>query len=207
MWTRRKSVRVRPVTLRGHWVQWGLIRPARGFDSRPRDHVHSSGPVAQLEAQLPCKEKVAGSNPARSTARTALADVAQRKRHGAQNAVSAGSNPAVSTSTANRTHLDVAQRKRTGFGSRGLGVRISPSRHTCEVVEAEPHLTLNQEDQVRALASQPHDASAVVAHLDSSKSACRLHLRSVATDGRSSSGVKGLTACRSNRRCSSTRVP
>ena len=27
----------------------------------------TTGPVAQLEAQLPCKEKDAGSNPARST--------------------------------------------------------------------------------------------------------------------------------------------
>ena len=76
------------------------------------------------EAQLPCKEKVAGSNPARSTTRHVRADVAQRKRHGAQNAVSAGSNPAVST----HTRLDVAQRERAGFGSRRLGVRVSPSR-------------------------------------------------------------------------------
>src|SRR4051794_23991169 len=28
--------------------------------------AHRSGPVAQLEAQLPCKEKVGGSSPARS---------------------------------------------------------------------------------------------------------------------------------------------
>jgi hypothetical protein len=49
----------------GSGDQRGLIRPARGFDSRPRHH----GPVAQSEAQLPCKEKVAGSSPARSTHR------------------------------------------------------------------------------------------------------------------------------------------
>ena len=54
-----------------------------------------------------------------------------------------------------------------GVGSSNLSVQTH-----CEVVEAEPRLTLNQEDQVRALASQPDDASAVVAHLDSSTSAC-----------------------------------
>ena len=35
-----------------------------GFDPRPR---HDDGPAAQEEAQLPCKEKVVGSTPARST--------------------------------------------------------------------------------------------------------------------------------------------
>jgi len=34
-----------------------------------------------------------------------------------------------------------------------------------------------------------------------------LRLRSAAEDGRTSSGVKGLTACRSNRRRSSARFP
>src|SRR6478609_4436514 len=59
-WPRRKSVRVRPVTLRGHWVQRGLIRPARGFDSRPRDHAHSSGPVAQLGSAAPLQGEGCG---------------------------------------------------------------------------------------------------------------------------------------------------
>src|SRR4029453_11039742 len=88
----------------------------------------------------------------------------------------AGSNPAVSTTSA--THLDVAQRKRTGFGSRGLGVRISPSRpdqkrrDQCEVVELVPRLPLKQEVRVRSLASQPFDASAVVRSLKVPTSAC-----------------------------------
>src|SRR5690349_15196217 len=53
-WPRRKPVRVRPVTLRGHWVQRGLIRPARGFDSRPRDdRAATPGPLAQRERNSP----------------------------------------------------------------------------------------------------------------------------------------------------------
>ena len=108
LWPKRKRTTHRDVTpesvgssptghpiaatpVRGIRDQQGFIRPAGGFDSRSRDH----GPVAQMEAQLPCKETAAGSTPARSTHQHA--DVAQRKRHGAQTAVSAGSNPAVST--------------------------------------------------------------------------------------------------------------
>ena len=51
-------------------------------------------------------------------------------------------------------HLDVAQWERTGFGSRGLGVRVSRPDQ-CEVVELVPRLALNQEVRVRTLASQP----------------------------------------------------
>src|SRR5262249_23957194 len=45
---------------------------------------------------------------------------------------------------------------------------LRPDRpiHRCEVVELVPRLPLKQELRVRALASQPNDASAVVAHLD-----------------------------------------
>ena len=57
----------------GSGDQRGLIRLAGGFDPRPRHQ----GRWRNLEAQLPCKEKVAGSNPARSTEPTVPADVAQ----------------------------------------------------------------------------------------------------------------------------------
>ena len=105
-------------------MQRGLIRPACGFDSRPRHHLHGSGPVAQLEAQLPCKEKDAGSTPAVSTHATQL-DVAQRKRAGIGN---------------RRLGVRISPSR--------------PSASHCEVVEVEPRLPLKQEVRVRALASQ-----------------------------------------------------
>ena len=144
----------------GSGDQRGLIRPARGFDPRPRHQGRWRNP----EAQLPCKEKVAGSNPARSTEATVPADVAQLEEARRSERRQCGFD------SRRQYHLDVAQWERTGFGSRGLGVRVSPSRprsDRCEVVELVPRLPLKQELRVRALASQPHDASAVVALLDS----------------------------------------
>src|SRR5439155_5495467 len=51
------------IALRGIWDQRGLIRLARGFDSRSRDSWAS----CERKRRLPCKEMAAGSTPAWST--------------------------------------------------------------------------------------------------------------------------------------------
>ena len=122
------------------------------------------GPVAQFGSAAPLQGEGCGFESRAVHRETSRADVAQRKRHGAQNAVSAGSNPAVSTNhatTPGRGATAAHRLREPGVGSSNLSVQTQ-----CEVVEVEPRLTLNQEDRVRALASQPDDASAVVAHLD-----------------------------------------
>ena len=107
------------IALRGIWDQRGLIRLARGFDSRSRDSRAS----CERKRRLPCKETAAGSTPAWSThAQRRHADVAQlgEARRSDRRQCRFESD--------RHYHLDVAQRERTGFGSRGLEVRALPSR-------------------------------------------------------------------------------
>ena len=99
------------------------------------------------------------------------ADVAQRQRRGAQNAVSVGSSPTVSTQHNIWTWCNG---KRTGVGDRRWefdSLRPDQIQTPCEMVEPAPQLPLKQEVQVRTLVSQPSprvviDASAVVTFLE-----------------------------------------
>ena len=109
----------------------------------------------------PCKEKVAGSNPARST-EALHADVAQRKRRGAQTAVSAGSTPPSVPTGRGATGAPASEAGGWEFESlrpdRARAVR-GGGNGTMPVPEtggpgSSPGLAAN-------------DASAVVAHLDS----------------------------------------
>src|SRR5262249_61549402 len=78
----------------------------------------------------------------------------------------AGPNPAVSTRR--RQQLDVAQLEARRYrkpeaGSSNLSVQTSET--SARWWKSEPRLSLKQEVQVRALASQPDDVSAVVRSL------------------------------------------
>ena len=126
----------------GSGIGGGPYPPLGGFDSRTRDH----GPVAQPGSAAPLQGEGCGFDS--RTVHHHHADVAQpgearrsdrrqcrfesdrqyrcslRPPAGSrlEGLGGAGSAPPVST------HLDVAQRERTGFGSRGLEVRALPSR-------------------------------------------------------------------------------
>ena len=106
-------------------VSYALTRRVRFPLPQPSPSGSVRGPWASCDRKrrLPCKEMAAGSTPAWSTS----ADVAQRKRHGAQTAVSVGSNPTVSTTWTWRNGSAPA----SGAG----GWRFESSRpDQCEVV-------------------------------------------------------------------------
>src|SRR5213083_150299 len=117
MWPRRKPVRVRPVTP-SHCGRSGISEVSYALHAGSIPAPATTGPVAQPGSAAPLQGEGCGFD----SRAVHHADVAQRERHGAQTAASVGSNPTVST------NLDVAQRERTGFGSRGLEVRVLPSR-------------------------------------------------------------------------------
>ena len=96
----------------GFGDQRGLIRPVRGFDPRPRH----PGLEARSEAQLPCNEKVPAPIHPADVAQPGEARRSDRRKCRFES----------DRQYAGRLH--VAQWERAGFGSRGLGVRVSPSR-------------------------------------------------------------------------------
>ena len=102
--------------MRGSGIGGGPYPLPGEFDSRPRDH----GPVAQPGSAAPLQGEGCGFDS--RTVHTHHADVAQlaeaRRPDRRQ----------CRFESDRQYHLDVAQRERTGFGSRGLEVRALPSR-------------------------------------------------------------------------------
>ena len=149
-WPRKKPVRVRPVTpspsLRGIWRSAGSHTPCARVRAPPPPPRAggATGSVTPLQGEG-CRFEPGSVHPPLN------ADVAQPGE-----ARRSDRRQCRFESDRQYQQLDVAQWERTGPGSRGLGVRVSPSRPMRGSATA-PRLALNQEIRVRILASQPND--------------------------------------------------
>ena len=131
----------------GSGDQWGLIRPARGFDPRPRhqppehqgrwrnwkrDSLARRRVRVRLPLGPPTNADVAQPGEARRSDRRQCRFESDRQyapAHVAQPGEARGREPRQCGFDSRREYrLGVAQRERTGFGSRGLEVRALPSR-------------------------------------------------------------------------------
>ena len=105
-----------PTAVRGIWDQRGLIRLARGFDSRSRDQ--RAGGANWKRSSL-ARRRVWVRVPRGPRTHADVAQLGEARRSDRRQC---------RFESDRQYHLDVAQRERTGFGSRGLEVRALPSR-------------------------------------------------------------------------------